>query len=124
MTPVGRRRFELLLAADGAGTAAYCVRALSRPHGRVPIVDAAGAALGWAAAGVALRRIRPASVDRAPSAARWIAAGTLATVGAAVTGASASLRAGRPAWPSLLLIATGAALGGAYLRVLAADDPG
>jgi len=111
MSPAQRRRFTTVLAVDGLGTAAYCVRAARRPRDAAPLADAAGALLGWTAAVVALRS------DRMESAARWTAAGTAATLAGAAVGAVASQRS----VSSVLLLGAGAALGGAYLRVLRTD---
>jgi hypothetical protein len=115
MTPAQRRRFAIVLAVDGLGTAAYCVRAAARPRDAAALADAAGALLGWTAAVVALRS------DRVSAAARWTAAGTAATIVGATIGAAASRRPRRPPVPSVLLLGAGAALGGAYLRVLRAE---
>ena len=115
MSPAQRRRFTTVLTVDGLGTAAYCVRAARRPRDAAALADAAGALLGWTAAVVALRS------DRVGTAARWSVAGTAATLVGAAAGAVASRRATHRPVPSVLLLGAGAALGGAYLRVLRAD---
>jgi hypothetical protein len=115
MSPAQRRRFTVVLAVDGLGTAAYCVRAARCPRDAAALADAAGALLGWTAAVVALRS------DRADAAARWTVAGTAATLVGAAAGVIASRRAARTPVPSVLLLGAGAALGGAYLRVLRAE---
>ena len=118
MSPGQRRRFTAVLAVDGLGTAAYCMRAAQHPHDPAAVADAAGALLGWTAAALALRS------DRVGTAARWTAAGTAGTVVGAVIGVLASRREHRSARPSVLLLGAGAAVGGAYLRVLRADPRG
>ncbi len=114
MSPAQRRRFSAVLAIDGLGTAAYCVRGARRPGDPAALADAAGALLGWSAAVVARRSDRGA-------AARWTVAGTAATLVGAAAGVLVSWRMSRPAGPSVLLLGAGAALGGAYLRVLRTD---
>jgi hypothetical protein len=114
MSAAVRRRFAALAAADGLGTAAYCIRAARRPEDAAALADAAGALVGWTAALTGLRS------DRATAAARWVVAGTAATLVVTGAGALASLRAARPAGPSVALLAAAAGLGAAYLRVLRA----
>ena len=118
MSSAQRRRFRTVLAVDGLGTAAYCVRAARRPRDAASLADAVGALLGWTAAVAALRS------DRVGSAARWTAAGTAATLVGAAGGLVASRRSAYRPVPSVLLLGAGAALGGAYLRVLRADPSG
>ena len=118
MSPARRRRFTAVLVVDGVGTAAYCVRAARRPGDPAAVADAAGALLGWSAALVARRSRRDGT------AARWTVAGTAATLVGAAAGLVACRRAARPAAPSVLLLAAGAAVGGAYLRALRAGPPG
>jgi hypothetical protein len=118
MSPTQRRRFTVVLAVDGLGTAAYCVRAARRPRDPAALADAAGALLGWTAAVLALRS------GRAGTAAGWTVAGTTATLVGAAVGAVASRHSRRGPLPSVLLLGAGAALGGAYLRVLRADPSG
>lgn len=118
MSPAQRRRFGLLLAADGAGTVAYCIRAALRPDDPAVLADAAGALLGWTAAALALRS------DRPRAAVRSVVAGTTATFAGGAVGVVVARRAGRRTVSSLVLLAAGAALGGAYLRVLGAERPG